>query len=37
MNCLQCCSSRETLTNHSDVCLEIYDKQATKMPEKAVM
>ena len=34
MNCLRCFSSKEIVTNHLEVCLEINGKQDTKMPEK---
>ena len=34
MNCLQCFSTKEILTNHREVCLDIYGKKAIKMHEK---
>lgn len=34
MNCLQCFSSEEILTNYRKVCLKISGKQSLNMPEE---
>ena len=34
MDCLQCFSSKEVLTNHDEVCLQLNGKQGSEMPEK---
>lgn len=34
MNCLQCFSSEEILTNYWKVCLKISGKQSLNMPEE---
>ena len=35
MNCLQCCSSEEILTNPKKGCLKISVKKTVNMPEKS--
>ena len=34
MNCLQCFSSEELLTNYEKVCLKIKDKESVNVPKK---
>ena len=34
MNCLQCFISKEVLTNHAKVCLEIWVEQGVNMPKR---
>ena len=36
MNCSHCFTSKDTLRNYREVCLEINGKQATKMHKKSI-
>ena len=35
MYCLQCFSSEQVLNNHKDICVQVNDTQAIKMPDKS--